>query len=47
MLNKFELHGDVNIQSLVGGVDVLSHKEDHVSSLLKYDVRQQRTTVLL
>ena len=47
MFDELKFHGDINIQPLVGGVDILSDEEDKVSGLLEDDIGQQRTAVLL
>ena len=45
MFNKFKLHGDVNVESLVGGIDVLSDKENDVGGFFEQYIGQQRTAV--
>ena len=47
MFDELKFHGDINIQPLVGGVDILSDEENEVSGLLEDDIGQQRAAVLL
>ena len=38
MLDEFQLHGDIYVQTLVGCIHVLSDEEDHMGGFFEDDV---------